>query len=133
VREDLVAAVELIVARVPGLIAVYLFGSVARGDQTFESDIDFATLASRPLTPKVRWELQQELSVLLYREVDLIDLRASSTVMRVQVLGSSELLLDLDTYARATFEATALSTYTRLNVERRHILEDIRQRGHVYG
>ena len=121
------------VAWFPGLIAVYLFGSVARGDHTAPSDIDFAALAPKPISPKIRWELQQELAVLLHCDVDRIDLRASSTVMRVQVLGSSQLLLDLDPYSRAIFEATALSAYARLNVERRHILEDIRQRGHVYG
>lgn len=133
VREYLSPAADLIRVWVPELVAVYLFGSVARGDQMADSDIDFAYLASRPLALKVRWDLQQEIAVRLHREVDLIDLRASSTVMRVRVLEVSQLLLDLDPYARATFEATALGAYARLNFERRHIIEDIRQRGQVYG
>ena len=133
VQNDLGPAVDLIRTRVPELVAVYLFGSVARGDQRAESDIDLAFLSPRPLPAKVCWDLQQDIAVLLHRDVDLIDLRASSTVLRVQVLETSQLLLDLNTYERAQFEATALGAYARLNVERRYILEDIQQRGRVYG
>jgi hypothetical protein len=48
-------------------------------------------------------------------------------------LGSSQLLFESDTVKREAFEAVALGAYARLNEERRGILEDIRQRGRVYG
>jgi predicted nucleotidyltransferase len=133
VCNDLEPAVNLIRVWVPEVVAVYLFGSAARDDQTSESDIDLAYLAPKSLPPKIRWDLQQEVAVLLHRDVDLIDLRSSSTVMRVRVLADSQLLLDLDPYTRATFEATALGAYARLNVERKYILEDVSRRGQVYG
>jgi hypothetical protein len=42
------------------------------------------------------------------------------------------LLADVQPSARASFEATALSAYARLNEERREILNDIAARGRVY-
>ena len=117
----------------PGAHAVYLFGSRARGECGEHSDYDLAVLADRPIDELRRWELQETLSGLLRADVDLVDLCAASTVMRAQVLASARLLLDEDPAARELFEATALSTYARLNEERRGILEDVRARGTVYG
>ncbi len=76
-QKDLGPAVDLIRSKVPDLVAVYLFGSAARGDQTPQNDIDLAFLSPRPLRAKVCWDLQQGLAVLLHRDVDLIDLRAT--------------------------------------------------------
>ena len=133
VRAALVPAVELIRTRVPGLVSIHLFGSVARRDETLKSDVDLAFLATLPLPALARWDLQQDHTVTLHQDVDLLDLRGSSTVMRVRVLEDSELLLDIDPTARAVFEATALGAYARLNFERRYILEDVRRRGQIYG
>jgi hypothetical protein len=52
--------------------------------------------------------------------------------MRVQVLRDGRLLADVQPSVRASFEATALSAYARLNEERREILNDIAARGRVY-
>jgi predicted nucleotidyltransferase len=124
---------ELLKQRISGLVAVYAFGSRARGDSTRDSDLDLAVLSTRPLEPAFRWELQQELAVASRFAVDLVDLRRASTVMRVQVLKDAQVLFDGDRAARELFEATALSDYARLNEERRGILADIAARGNVYG
>jgi hypothetical protein len=42
-----------------------------------------------------------------------VDLRAASTVMRVQVLESGQVLYDARPSHRAAFEATALGAYAR--------------------
>ena len=119
--------------RLPGLAAVYLFGSQAREDAGPGSDIDLAVLTLGSLDPVERWKLQEDLAAQAHRNVDLVDLRLASTVMRVQVLRDSCLLADVQPVARAAFEANALSAYARLNEERREILNDIATRGHVYG
>ena len=125
--------VEAIQARVEGLTAVYLFGSRARGDALPDSDIDVAILATRKMDPVERWKLQEDLASLGHRDVDLVDLRQASTVMRVQVLKDALLLLDLAPSARQAFEAVALGAYARLNLERRGILADVATRSRAHG
>jgi predicted nucleotidyltransferase len=120
-------------ASVPGLIALYAFGSQARGDARPESDVDLAVLAAEPLSDVRRFELAQELAVKLHRDVDLIDLRKASTVMRVQVLSAGRCLVAPSEVSRQEFEMYALADYARLNEERREIVKGITQRGLVYG
>ncbi len=129
----LVGIVETLRAAVPGLIAVYLFGSAARGQRHQESDVDVAVLVTQPLSPQRRWTLQERLADQLHSDVDLVDLRAASTVMRAQVFASDVVLYEADTTARQRFEMHALSMYADLNETRAAILEDIHQRGKVYG
>lgn len=127
------AAVQRILATVPEVEAIYLFGSQARGDALPDSDFDIAVLATTPLPALLRFDLQESIAAALHASVDLIDLRAASTVMRVEVIDGSQLLYERDATARQLFEATAYSAYARLNEERRGILDDIRARGTVYG
>ena len=124
----LVAAIRTALADVH---AIYLFGSVARGDDSPSSDLDLAVLAPRALSPIARWELQETLATLARRDVDLVDLRAATTVMCAEVYRSDRLLYEGDRRAREWFEALALASYARLNEERRGILEDAAARGTV--
>jgi hypothetical protein len=48
------------------------------------------------------------LAILLGKDVDLVDLRQASTVMRVQVLATGRLLLEADRRQRQELEAVAL-------------------------
>jgi predicted nucleotidyltransferase len=125
--------VDILRERVPGCVAIYLFGSHAAGTASSDSDVDLAVLAPAPLADEERWHLAQTLAVALGRDVDLVDLRRASAVMRVQVIDAGKLLFESDVSLRQEFEATALSDYARLNEERRGILDDIRARGSVYG
>lgn len=127
------AAVDIIRRRVPDCVAIYLFGSCATGVALHDSDIDLALLGPAPLGEEERWSLAQDLAVALGRDVDLVDLRRASTVMQVQVIDSGQLLFESDATQRMEFEAVALGAYARLNEERRGILQDIRERGSVYG
>lgn len=127
------AIVDTLRHGVPGCVAIYLFGSHAKGSANRESDVDLAVLGPAPLGDEERWDLAQTLAVELGRDVDLVDLRRASAVMRVQVIDSGKLLFESDATQRQEFEAMALSDYARLNEERRGILSDIRARGSVYG
>ncbi len=130
---DLERVVDRMVGEIPGLAAVYLFGSAARGDAVAGSDVDLAFLADRPLDPVARFALQERLAADLLRDVDLVDLRSASTVMRVQVIASGRVLHERSASEREAFEASALGAYARLNDARRGILEDVQRRGRVYG
>jgi uncharacterized protein YutE (UPF0331/DUF86 family) len=82
-----------------------------------DSDVDLAILAPAPLGDEERWALAQDLAAALGRDVDLVDLLSASTVMRVQVIDSGQLLFESDATQRSEFEAVALGAYTRLNDE----------------
>lgn len=126
-------AVGGIRAAIPAVLAVYRFGSSATGTEHRGSDIDLAFLPPAPIDPVRRYDLQQELSAALKREVDLVDLRIASPVLAIQVISTGRLLHDGDPAARGAFEDLVYSTYARLNEERRAILERVAAEGTVYG
>lgn len=118
--------------RVRGVQAVYVFGSRAAGTAHAGSDLDLALLAARPLDPVARFDAQEALAAALGHDVDLVDLRAASTVLGAEVLRTARVLHDADPTARAFWETRALSAYALLNEERRGILDDVRRRGRVH-
>jgi uncharacterized protein len=126
------ALIQKVREAVPALIALYQFGSHAQGNARLESDVDLALLAQPALSPVTRLTLREELSVLLHRDVDLVDLQQASTVLRMQVISTGKVLLSADDCAREQFETIVYASYARLNEERRGILDDIRARGRVY-
>jgi predicted nucleotidyltransferase len=120
-------------ADIPGLQAAYRFGSTVSGETHAASDVDVAFIAADPITVERCWEVAGDLAAELARNVDLVDLRRASTVMRMQVLRNAVTIVDDDPTALAWFEMLSLSDYARLNEERRGILEDVKERGRVYG
>lgn len=131
-RPELAPLLSLLRDRVAGLEAVYLFGSAATGTEHSASDLDLAFLAARPLDPVNRFDVREALAVAARRNVDLVDLRAASTVMQAEVLRTGRLVLDADPDARSRFEMQALSAYALLNEERSEIINAVRERGRVY-
>ena len=121
---------------IPDLIALYRFGSQTKRSAPPESDVDLAVLVLHPIPALRRFELAQELAAQLHRvhrDVDLVDLRNASTVMRMQVISTGECLASRDETARREFEMYTYSDYARLNEERRKILKRVSASGLVYG
>jgi predicted nucleotidyltransferase len=125
--------IALLRERLPQLVAVYRFGSVPDGTARPDSDLDLAVLCDRPLNYETRFELIGQLAMLSGGPVDLIDLSTVSTVMRAQIVTTGERLYCVDAPRCETFEDFVLSSYARLNEERRAILRDIKSRETVYG
>ena len=119
-------------ARVPGLLAVHAFGSRIQGQAGPGSDLDLAVLVAGYADPLSLFDLAGDLADLAGCPVDLLDLRAASTVMQYQIITRGERWWAADAQA-ALFEAAILSDKTRLDESRRGLLEDIAQRGSVYG
>ena len=125
--------VSFLLGKHPALVAIYLFGSSVQGTTDPGSDIDLAILPVHPIDPMERWDLTQDLANLLKCEVDLVDLRRASTVMRMQVISSGQCLYESKRHERDRFEDYVYSSYARLNEERKEIIKEIKNRGTGYG
>src|SRR5487761_2586964 len=121
---------ELLRQGLPGLQAVYHFGSSAAQDAEHEgSDVDLAVLPEGPLSPLTRFAPAGACARRLHREVDLVDLASASTVLAEQVIESGRLLYARNPAAVAGFEVAVLGKHCQLNEERRELLADIQQSG----
>lgn len=118
--------------RVPGLMGIYAFGSRIHGTAGPESDLDLAVLVAGYADVLLLWEVSGELEDVAGCPVDLVDLRAASTVMQYQIITRGERWWALDTRA-ALYEAAILSEKTELDMARAGLLEDIGKRGRVHG
>lgn len=122
---------EWLRARIPELSALYLFGSMAAGDQRAESDLDLAILYDGPpMAPLALWQLANQLADAIDCDVDLIDLRAVDTVLQHQVITTGIRLWTRDAGAEL-YECFILSEKTRFDEARAPLLADIKARGYV--
>jgi len=130
---ELKRVAESIRAELPDVLGVYVFGSTATGSAREGSDVDLAVLAAERLPALRLWESAQSLACRIGCDVDLVDLRAASTVMRVQAIAHGERLVCVDAEACGAFEDFVYADFARLNEERAAILADVRKRRTVYG
>ena len=125
------AIVQSLQERLPGLLAVYAFGSRIQGTAGPQSDLDLAVLVAGYADPLALFDLAGVLADVAGCPVDLLDLRAASTVLQHQILVTGQRWWALDAQA-ALFEAAMLSEKTALDEARAGLLADILQRGTVY-
>ena len=126
------ALVQTLRARVPNLLAVYAFGSRITGTAGAESDLDLAVLVAGYADAVALFALAGELTDVAGCTVDLLDLRAASTVMQHQIITTGQRWWRKDIQADL-FEVAVLSEKTELDAARAGVLADIQQRGAVYG
>ncbi len=69
----------------PVISAIYLFGSHASGYERSKSDIDLGVLFHEDVNGFKRIDLETEISNLLKKDVDLVDMKKSSPFLRHQV------------------------------------------------
>lgn len=125
--------VNIISTEVSNLLALYAFGSRIQGTANAQSDLDLAVLVEGYADPMQLFELSNKLADQLGYEVDLLDMRAASTVMQYQVLTRGERWWVKDALPVGLFETMVLSEKTNLDEVRAGLLADIQARGSVYG
>ena len=118
--------------RVPALLAIYAFGSRIQGNALPDSDLDLSVLVAGYADPLSLFHLSGQLADAVGCTVDLLDLRAASTIMQYQIITTGERWWACDNQA-ALFEAAILSEKTALDAARAGLLADIQHRGTVYG
>ncbi len=109
---------------IPSLQALYLFGSFYDKSAKDESDIDIAFLSTELIDTKILWEISQRLSILLQRDVDLVELRSANTIFRYEIISNSERIYGSG-YDVEYFETLVYSFYLRFKQERKPIVDAI--------
>jgi len=115
------------------LLAIYIFGSSITEYERQTCDIDIAIMCKTKVGKLRLWEVTQEIAIALKRDIDLLDLKSSSTVMQMQVVANGKRIYCADDMFCEKFEDFVFSSYALLNEERNGILEDIKSRGNIYG
>jgi len=98
------------------IIAVYLFGSQARGMADGLSDVDIAVLLRDGQSRARLWAVEDELAVtvcdwLQRSDVDLVILNTAPLSFQFAVIATGQLLLSNDEAARTDFEVSVMSRY----------------------
>ena len=116
----------------PDLLGIYAFGSRTTRQAHADSDLDLAILLAGYADPLRLWESAQALASTLDYDVDLLDMRAASSVMQHQILTTGECWWRKDPQA-GLFEAAALTEKLHFDQARTALLNDITHTGRVYG
>lgn len=124
--------VAAIRTRFPQAIAIYAFGSQVQGTAGPGSDLDLALLVAGYADPIALWELASKLTDVAGCPVDLLDLRAASTVMQYQVITTGQRLWSAG-LAAGLFECYVLSEKTELDTARAPLMADILATGRIHG
>jgi len=101
-------------SRAEGVVAAYLFGSVARRTAGPSSDVDVAVLyaVAPPATiDGLPVDLENDLAQLLRRPVQVVVLNTAPVDLVHRVLRDGVLVLDRDPGARIRFEVRARNEY----------------------
>jgi predicted nucleotidyltransferase len=97
-----------------GAVAVYLFGSVARGEAGPDSDVDVGILFATdpPATLDApQFAIEAQLERLLDRPVQVVALNRASADLVHRVLRDGRLVLERDRSARIRFEVRSRNEY----------------------
>jgi uncharacterized protein len=110
IRED----VRVFFEAVPAAVAVYIFGSTARGSSTRESDVDVAVPFDAPPASTLmgpRLTLEGRLEEALGRAVDLVVLNTAPADLVHHILRDGDLVLERDRSRRIRFEVARRNEY----------------------
>lgn len=121
----------------PVVVAVYLFGSQAKGTAGPTSDVDVAILLDDAFNlqahPMFRLELTAKLERYLKTPVDLLILNQANLVLRNQVLKYGRLLFEHDHRQRVAFEVRSRQDYfdfkPMLDVLHKKLTQQIQEEG----
>ncbi|MGL4998123.1 MAG: type VII toxin-antitoxin system MntA family adenylyltransferase antitoxin [Cetobacterium sp.] len=103
---------------------IYIFGSYASRKTHNKSDIDIAFLSKNKIGKYDVFMKAQEISSLVNKEIDLVDLKDSSTVFQNEVVKNGVVILDKNIIKRQKFEVLVLKKYIELNELRKDIIQN---------
>jgi uncharacterized protein len=114
---------------VPWAVAVYVFGSFARGEDF--SDLDIGILMGRDVMQPLEFELKLEagLGKALRYPVDVRILDSAPLSFQFAVVRDGRLVVDLEPNRRASFEGIVRKKYFDFSIFRRRYLKEVAHAG----
>jgi len=113
--------IEFLKERIPKLVGIYIFGSYADNSATPASDIDIAFLTFSKVSAVEKWKIQEELASILDIDIDLVDLKDATVILRAEVVEKGKLIYSADSYQVDYFEMTTYSMYADFKESRMRI------------
>lgn len=112
---------------------IYLFGSYAKKEAREDSDIDIGIVASEVIENYDLLIIASDLSFVLGKEVQIIDMQKASTVLNMQIFAYGIALYNKNEYFHDEYVMKTYSLYAKLNEEREVVLKNIKKNGSIYG
>jgi len=103
---------------------IYIFGSYAKQESTQGSDVDIAFYSENEYDSFDIFLLAQEISAKIKKEVDLVQLKKSSTVFQKEVIENGICIYEENSTEREKFELLVYKKYFKLNEERKEIIDN---------
>ena len=122
---DIIKQLQEVLTRFPDLVLALVFGSVAKGCQRIDSDLDIAVAAKQALTVAEKMVIIAALAEQTGRPIDLIDLKIVAGPLLGQIVRHGRRLLGSDAeygrlLSRHVFEQADFMPYrNRVLAERR--------------
>lgn len=99
--EDLVFTLNTFYQKHPEVKVLGYFGSYAKNTAGPQSDVDICLAAEHPLSSEKKIEYANELTLLLKKEVDLLDLKsANGIILKEALVHGKWIVKDTNTYAQ---------------------------------
>ena len=114
-----------------GVEFVFLFGSAVQGKLRKDSDMDVAAFFQVSPNEIDLKSLQEDMTSVLGRDVDLVQLNNASPILKMQVLRNGELVLCRDRKSLYRFIERAVNEYDDLKQIRKASEENI-LKGKIY-
>lgn len=116
-------AARIIGAALPDAWAIYVYGSMARGDDTPGSDLDLAVLLPPGARIPDRLGLIADIAVAVGRDVDIVDLRKTNLDLIHALLREGRQLTVRKEDETLAWEAERMTDYGLFNPRRADIIE----------
>ncbi len=125
-RKEFKLIIQDIFSHFPDIQAVYIFGSFSKESELPDSDVDIALLlpvqTAKDTAPILLAEIGYKIKKQIGKDVDLINLRGTTTVFQKEVITTGNRIFCADNYSANEFEMLVLSYYQKLNDERKEII-----------
>lgn len=114
------------------ILLAFVFGSVAKGRERGESDVDIAVLFSNKPPFKRSFEIKDEISDILKKEIDIAVLNDASPILCMQVLKNGKIIFERKKGEYSKFFVNTSKLYYDLKICRAEVERKI-LKGRIYG